>query len=75
LWPHSSNSHLEYSQGWEGAQWAGPDVVPSLVALAALLQLRSLLAEVSQDSSASARVVDAEEYSAAALHDVDVERL
>ncbi len=51
---HSSNLQDKCLLAWEGELWAGPGVVPSLVLELALSQLRSLLAAVYQDSSASA---------------------
>jgi len=51
LWQHSCNSLNGSCSNWEGEHWAGPGVVPSLVAELALLQLRQLLGVDSPDSS------------------------
>ncbi len=67
MWPHSFNSNDKSLRNWEGECWAGPAVVPSLVAELALSQLRSLVVEGSQASLALAEVAEVA-VSSAELH-------
>jgi len=69
LWQHSCNSLNGSCSNWGGEHWAGPGVVPSLVAELALSQLRQLLGVDSQVSSAWGET--AEEAEAFPLVDAD----
>jgi len=75
VWQHSSHSQLESLQASDGEPWAAPGGVPWLVLELARSQLRSLLEEVSQASSASGVEVAEAWLALEEPDDADAERL